>query len=55
LQLIIAQSAGVKIGGRRVRLEDFLPKYARKKSSGVDDLMKEAEAAIAAQKKNTHG
>ena len=31
LQLVIAQSAGVKISGRRPTLADFLPEYAKPK------------------------
>ena len=50
LQLIIAQSQGVKIGGRKCTLNDFLPKYARPKRAGTEELMKEAEQAIRAQK-----
>jgi hypothetical protein len=55
LKLIIAQSAGVKISGRPVKIEDFIPRYGRAKRNGEEELMREAAAAIAAQKAKQNG
>jgi len=50
MQLIIAQSGGVKFGGRHPRLKDFLPKWAWPDSQ--EEGMAEAERQIALQKQN---
>lgn len=53
LQLVIAQSAGVKINGRRPKLTDFLPKYAREEED--DWVQREMAAAAIAIAKQQHG
>jgi len=49
LQLIIAQSAGVKINGRQPRLRDFLPEWARPSNEELG--MAEVARELAKQKK----
>jgi hypothetical protein len=50
MQLLIAQSQGVKVNNRKPRLTDFLPEYAKPKDGGQSALMKEVEEALAKQK-----
>lgn len=45
LSLVIAQSAGVKINGRRPTINDFLPEYAQEEP----EWMVEARKAIEKQ------
>lgn len=52
LQLIIAQAQGVKINGRKPRLRDFLPDYA--KPSWEDEGMAMVARELAKQKQS-HG
>lgn len=49
-QLIIAQSADIKINGRRPRLKDFLPEYAKPDSQ--EEGMAEIARELAKQKRN---
>jgi len=53
LQLIIAQSAGVKIAGRRPKLADFLPEYAKPEEE--DWIEREMKLAELAKLKNQNG
>ena len=54
LQLIIAQSAGVKIGGRRPGINDFLPDYAKPKRRKRDPDEVEADLKAAFRKLANH-
>ena len=53
MQLIIAQSGGVKFGGRQPRLKDFLPRWAWPDSQ--EEGMAEVARQLAKQKKEQHG
>lgn len=54
LQLVIAQSAGVKIGGRRAILSDFLPEYAKPKRRKRSPEEVEADLKAAFRKLANH-
>jgi hypothetical protein len=53
-QLVIAQSAGVKIGGRRPTINDFLPEYARPKKRKRSPEEMEADLKAAFRKIANH-
>jgi len=53
-QLIIAQSAGVKISGRRPNINDFLPEYAKPKRRKRSPEEAEADLKAAFRKLANH-
>lgn len=54
LQLVIAQSAGVKIGGRRPHIGDFLPDYAKPKKRKRSPEEVEADLKATFRKLSNH-
>lgn len=56
MQLTICQAQGVKIGGRKPKLDDFLPDYAKPKANKrtpeqAEARLKAAFASLAKSKK----
>lgn len=54
LQLVICQAHGVKIGGRRPGISDFLPEFAKPKRRRRDPAEVEADLKAAFRKLANH-